>query len=311
MLVSQAAADIRNSYDQPFMRNSIISFGASRKPNYPPWDLTPPWRRCLGFGLLLSLLVMGRAGAEEAMPPPATLPPAANESQAPANALLPPAKTVRDGPVLLEGKVVEVFGNRFILDAAGERALVEPSGDQPVLSARVGDNVRVEGQRIGALIRAERVFRGTEPVLGPGPGAAPTALSPSATPPVAVPPERTGITAILQDLSITPIGAPVRKKHHTEILARMPDGRTVYVSLDRSDRLWEIEDAEHDKKTAVPRGLTRDDYARLAREAGFTPTGGFEQKRHHVELGVTNRRGERLELHMDLAGTIYKQMWLW
>jgi hypothetical protein len=50
-------------------------------------------------------------------------------------------------------------------------------------------------------------------------------------------------------------GAPVRKKHHTEILARMPDGRTVYVSLDRSDRLWEIEDAEHDRKRAVPRGL--------------------------------------------------------
>jgi hypothetical protein len=295
------------------MRNSILSFGASPRSRcyHPPRRLASPWRRRLGFGLLLSLLVMGPAGAEEAAPPPAPLPPAANESQAPANTLLPPANTGRDGPVILEGKVVEVFGNRFILDAAGERTLVEPSGDQSVLSARVGDDVRVEGHRIGALIRAERVFRGTEPMLAPGRGPAPTALSPSATPPVAVPPERTGITAILQDLGITPIGAPVRKKHHTEILARMPDGRTVYVSLDRSDRLWEIEDAEHDKKSAVPRGLRRDDYARLAREAGFTPTGGFEQKRNHVELEVTNRRGERLELHMDLAGTIYKQIWLW
>jgi hypothetical protein len=289
-----------------------MSFGASLKPrcDHPPWRLASPWRR-LGLGLLLSLLVMGRAGAEEAMPRPTPVPPAANESQTSTNAPLPPANPGRDGPVILEGKVVEIFGNRFILDAAGERSLVEPTGNQPMLSASVGDNVRVEGQRVGALIRAERIFRGTELVLAPGPDTAPTALSPTITPPAAVPPERTGITAILQDLSLTPIGAPVRKKHHTEILARIPDGRTVYVSLDRSDRLWEIEDAEHDKKSAVPRGLTRDDYARLAREAGFKPNGGFEQKRNHVELEVTNRRGERLELHIDLAGTIYKQIWLW
>jgi hypothetical protein len=224
----------------------------------------------------------------------------------PQPAPLPPANAVRDGPVTVDGKIVEIFGNRFILDVAGERTLVEPSGGQRALLAIVNDNVRVEGQRTGALIRAEHVFRGTERMLQPGPVAEPNAL-----PTMAVPPERTGIAAILQSLNIIPIGAPVRKKHHTEILGRMPDGRTVYVSLDRSDRLWEIEDADYDKKSAVPRGLTRDDYARLAREAGFTPTGGFEQKRHHAELQVTNRRGERLELHVDLAGTIYKQVWLW
>jgi hypothetical protein len=185
---------------------------------------------------------------------------------------------------------------------------VEPFRDQLTLSASVGDNVRVEGQRTGALVRAERVLRGTEPMLSAAAGAAPAALFPAATSPTFVPP---GITAILQDLGLTPIGAPVRKKQHTEVLARLPDGRTVYVSLDRSNRLWEIEDAEHEKNSAVPRGLARDDYARLAREAGFSPTGGFEQKRNHAELEVTNRRGERLELHMDLAGTIYKQIWLW
>jgi hypothetical protein len=290
-----------------------MSFGASLRPrcDHPPRRLASYWRRRLGFGLLLSLVVMGRVGAEEAMPRPAPPPPAANESRTSTNAPLVPASAARDGLVTLEGKVAEIFGNRFILDAAGERTLVEPSGDQTVLSVSVGDNVRVEGQRIGALVRAERVFRGTESVLAPVPGAASTALSLSAIPPTAVPPERTGITAILQDLGITPIGAPVRKKQHTEILARTPDGRTVYVSLDRSNRLWEIEDAEHEKNSAVPRGLTRDGYARLAREAGFSPTGGFEQKRNHVELEVTNRRGERLELHMDLAGTIYKQIWLW
>jgi len=272
-------------------------------------DLTSARRRVLqrslGFGLLLSLLVIGGAGAEEGVPRPAPLAPA-NAGQAPANAPPAQANTLRDEPIILEGKVVEIFGNRFILDAAGERCLVEPYGDQSVLSASVGDNVRVEGQRTGALVRAERVLRGTEPMLSAG--AALAALSPANTPPTFVPP---GIAAILQDLGLTPIGAPVRKKQHTEVLARLPDGRTVYVSLDRSNRLWEIEDAEHQKNSAVPRGFTRDDYARLAQEAGFSPTGDFEQKRNHVELEVTNRRGERLELHMDLAGTIYKQIWLW
>ena len=241
-------------------------------------------RRRLGSGLLLSLLVIGGAGAQQAKEP------------------LPRVDLTRDGPVLLQGKVAEIFGNRFILDAAGERCLVEPAIDPSVLSASVGDNVSVEGQRSGALVKAERVLRGTESMLSA------TAAASSAAP---VSPDRTGITAILQDLGLTPIGAPVRKKQHTEILARMPDGRMVYVSLDRSNRLWEVEDAEHEKKRAAPPGLTRDDYVRLAREAGFSPTGDFEQKRNHVELEVTNRRGERLELHMDLAGTIYKQIWLW
>jgi hypothetical protein len=249
--------------------------------------------------MLLLLLVLGGASAEESAPRPAPLAPA-NTGPASGNAPPAPANAIRGEPVILEGKVAEIFGNRFILDAAGERCLVEPFRDQPVLSASVGDNVRVEGQRSGALVRAERVLRGAESVLTPA--AAPSAIAS---------PERTGITAILQDLGLTRLGAPVRKKQHTEILARLPDGRTVYVSLDRSDRLWEIEDAEYDKDSAVPRGLTRDDYARLAREAGFSPTGDFEQKRKHVELGVTNRRGEQLQLHMDLAGTIYKQIWLW
>ena len=262
------------------------------------------FRRRLGFGLLLSLLVIGTAGAEENVARPAPVA-QANPGHAPASTPPAPANTLRDGSIVLEGKVVEIFGNRFILEAAGERCLVEPYGDRSVLSASVGDNVRVEGQRTGALVRAERVLRGTEAVLSAG--AASAALSAATTAPTVVPP---GITAVLQELGLTPIGAPVRKKQHTEVLARLPDGRTVYVSLDRSNRLWEIEDAEHQKNNAAPPGFTRDDYGRLAREAGFTPTGDFEQKRNHVELEVTNRRGERLELHMDLAGTIYKQVWL-
>jgi hypothetical protein len=242
---------------------------------------------CSGWlGLLLALLLMGSAGAQQAVPSPSPSAPAT--------------------PVVVEGTLTEIFGNRFILESAGERMLVEPFDGRALLSAARGDTVRVEGERAGALITAKQVFRGTEPVLAPSLDAAP----PAAAPPSAHPSER-GIIAVVQGLGLVPIGAPLRKKQHTEILARMPDGRTVYVSFDRSDRLWEIEDAEHDKKSVIPRGFMRGDYDRIAREAGFTPTGAFEQKREHVELEATNRRGERLELHIDRAGTIYKQIWLW
>jgi hypothetical protein len=231
---------------------------------------------------------MGSAGAQEVVPSPS------------------PSASTLETSVVVEGTLTEIFGNRFILESAGERMLVEPFDGRALLSAARGDTVRVEGERAGALITAKRVFRGSEPVLAPGPDAAAAASAP----PPAHPSER-GIIAVVQGLGLVPIGAPLRKKHHTEILARMPDGRTVYVSFDRSDRLWEIEDAEHDKKSVIPRGFMRGDYDRIAREAGFTPTGTFEQKREHVELEATNRRGERLELHIDRAGTIYKQIWLW
>lgn len=259
------------------------------------------WKR-FGSGLLLSLLVVGSTAAQDARPLPPSLPQAESPAAAARGAAgISPVEMTS----MLEGTVAEVFGNRFILEADGERILVEPADSQAALSAARGDKVRIEGQRAGTVFRAGRVMRGGDNLLAMSKGEPQTAAAP------AVSPERSGLSAVLQRLDLVPIGAPVRKKHHTEILARTKDGRTVYVSFDRSDRLWEIEDANHDKEAAVARGLARPDFVRLASEAGFTPTGVFEQRPRHVELEATNRRGERLTLHMDLAGIIYKQVWLW
>jgi hypothetical protein len=249
--------------------------------------------RASSLALALSLCIMGLASAEEAKRSPSP------SDQA--------ATAAVETSAVVEGAVAEIFANRFILESAGERLLVEPYDLRMAFTAGRGDTVRVEGRRAGSLITAARVLRGSESVLVASTRAPDAPAGSSST----RPPEQRGILIALQELGLAPIGAPLRKKQHTEILARMPDGRTVYVSFDRSDRLWEIEDAGHDKKSAVPRGLSRQDYERLAREAGFTPTGEFEQKREHVELEATNRRGERLELHIDRAGTIYKQTWLW
>jgi hypothetical protein len=251
------------------------------------------------LGLLLSAFTLGSISAQEIRPPQAVI-------EGPGSPILgPEVNSTQARPILLEGVVAEIFGNRFILEAGSERVLVEPLESQATLSVGQGDRVRVEGHRGGSVLRAGKVSReGVDVLTMPA-----NPHSGSALP--APQGERPGILTVLQNLGLAPIGTPVRKKHHTEILARMMDGRTVYVSFDRSDRLWEIEDANYSKEGMVARGLVQADYNRLANEAGFTPTGGFEQKPRHVELEVTNRQGERLVLHIDHAGVIYKQVWLW
>jgi RNase P/RNase MRP subunit p29 len=203
----------------------------------------------------------------------------------------PPIQTVQPERLTVTGRVAEVFANRFILATERERLLVEPADPSMPMVAAAGESVTVEGERFGAVVKAARVDR--------LPGAV-----------VATPPQGPeDIPAVLRRLGLTAVDAPVTKKHHVEVLARMADGRSVYVSFDRGGRLWEIEDAAHDRDAAVPRNLSRADYDRLARDAGFSPTGGFEEKRRHVEVDVLNRSGERLVLHIDRGGTIYKQVW--
>jgi hypothetical protein len=195
-----------------------------------------------------------------------------------------------------KGRVAEIFANRFILATDPERLLVEPADPAMRVDAAAGDTVSVEGERFGAVVKATRVER----------------LQAAATPPPALPaePGADGVLAVVRTLGLTPVDAPVTKKHHIEVLARMADGRSVYVSFDRAGRLWEIEDAAYDRDAATPRNLARADYDRLARAAGFMPTGGSDERRRHVELEATNRAGERLALHIDRAGYIYKQVWL-
>jgi hypothetical protein len=206
-----------------------------------------------------------------------------------------------------EGRIVELFGDRFILESDGQRVLVEPFEPQPApFAGKLDDRVTVLGVGRGPLLRARRIVAADGRILlderqaaqasGPdAPGAIPSALA-----------------ATLERLALSPVGVAVRKKHHTEITARMADGRAVFVGFDRSGRLLEIEDAAYDRERGRHgRPLRPAELQEIARKAGFTPTGEFDEKKHHTELGVRNAAGERLELHIDRAGYIYKQVWLW
>jgi hypothetical protein len=201
------------------------------------------------------------------------------------------------GPPVVAGRVAEVFANRLILDMGGERVLVEPTLPDDPLAVGVGDMVGIEGQRFGAVVKATRITLQARAAEAP-------------------PPPRTGggrrdadLAKAVEALGLGVVDPPLRKKHHIEILAQTREGRKLYVSFDREGRLWEIEDAAYDRDAARPKGLGPDDYLRLAREAGFAPTGGIEERRRHVEVEASNRAGEALTLHIDRAGIIYKQVW--
>ncbi len=199
----------------------------------------------------------------------------------------------------LTGRVTEVFGNRLVIDLGGERVLAEPADPAASLEARPGDLVRVEGERRGPLVSWRTVS-----VTAQGAPAAD-----AARPARASGNSDADLLRTVERLGLKAIDPPLRKRHHIEVLAQTPEGRKLYVSFDRDGRLWEIEDAAYDRDRVVPRNLSTSDYARLAREAGFTPTGEIEERRRHVELEARNRAGETLTLHIDRAGVIYKQVW--
>jgi hypothetical protein len=197
--------------------------------------------------------------------------------------------------VTVDGRIAEVFGRRFILETDRGRILIDPASAQHVLSIAPGDRISATGAIADRTMLPRRISRQDGAVVYE----------------LAVPTGAAGIHATLAAMQLTPIGQPLRKKHHTEIMARMTDGRTVYVSLDRLGRVDEIEDAAHDKRTVVPaRALSRDDYHDIARRAGFEPLEEIEIKKHHVELLTRNRAGEFVELHIDRTGYIYKQAWV-
>ena len=252
-----------------------MSFGASPPFRYPRRAL-----RRLGARIAIVAAGPGRARAEDVMPP---APPssAANERQTPANAPALPADT-RRGPVVLEGKVVVLF-------RCGRGS--HPGGARRRRAGAVGHGRRQRPRRGtahrrahqgGARLPRDRIRPGRQTPAR----CAPRLLQPARCRWLLHRSERESQASGY--LGITPIGAPVRKKQHTEILARLPDGRMVYVSLDRSDRLWRLRTPSTRKATLFRGALTRDDYVGM--QVSFSPTGVFEQKRKHVELEVTNRR---------------------
>ncbi len=115
---------------------------------------------------------------------------------------------------------------------------------------------------------------------------------------------------VLAGLKLKPTGELVRRKHHSEVEAVTEDGRAVTVSFDRQGRIAEIEDETHER---AERGATPPDGAaavEAARRAGFRDPVVQETRRRSTIVRAATATGDRVDLHVDAAGWIYRQVWV-
>jgi hypothetical protein len=227
--------------------------------------------------------------------------------------------------ITIKGKVAELFGDKFILEDGSGRILIQtgPAGPRSI-AVKVGETVSVVGIPRDKSFDARQILRENGEVVfaapPPPPGMAPPPPAAGLAPPPPGrgrpedprgPVDRKAVDKVLQDMNFTAMGEPVRHPKHVEIPARAADGKLVIVSLDRFGRLDEIEDADHDKdRIPESRSIAPADVERIARDAGFTPREPVERRKRHFEVLATDRNGETIELHVDLGGRIYKQVWV-
>lgn len=232
------------------------------------------------------------------------------------------------GGVTVQGRVSDVFDDRVLLEDASGRVLVETAGaaDKPTTFV-TGQTLRIDGRLRGRIIEARRIA-----VIGEGQvagTASPDASAPPVPPVVAAAPPSSQarpdplvqmlmrpvdvetLRTSLAAAGLTAAGSPVRHDKHTEIPARDARGRAWVVSLDRFGRIEETEMADYDDDAVPSRpSFAPSEVAALVEREGFKARAQAERRPEHFEIIATTRNGEMVELHVDFAGQIYKQVWI-
>ncbi len=222
------------------------------------------------------------------------------------------------GGVVLRGRVADVFGDRLLVEDATGRVLVELAGttDKPV-AIEAGQALIIEGRLRGRVLEARRVTvaegetvsrdeqpRGARPPVAQED---PNALMQALTRPADIATMR----ATLEAVGFRTAGSPVRHEKSTEIPVRDARGKAWVASLDRFGRIEEIEIADYDDDSVPDKpAFPPADVARQVEREGFRPQAGAERRPQHFEILVLNSRSELIELHVDFAGQIYKQVWV-
>ncbi|RIY00780.1 hypothetical protein D3218_10230 [Aureimonas flava] len=282
-------------------------------------------KRRLGIAALVLPLLAGSTLAF-AQGAPAGAP--AGAPPAPRSATVGELRDMND--LRLEGKVAEVFGNRFVLEDATGRALVElgPRGARGDL-VKVGDTVSVDGRFERGQVDARSIsVGGGERVAlerprperdGPrGPGRGPGRDGPRHGPrgedgPPPPPPheERAGrgwfgggvdeaaATKALTDAGYTEVTLTDTKRHHAEFTAKDADGRMWEIKVDDDNRIDERE------PYAAPLG---EDAARAAIERlGYTYGGDYEVMKDHVEADAKDASGRDMRIELNADGSLRKE----
>lgn len=233
------------------------------------------------------------------------------------------------GGVIVTGRVSDVFDDRFLIEDPTGRVLVETgSATEKPASISSGAAVRIEGRMRGRVLEARRITldTGTAP---PPPAGEPVPLAAAPTPAptgqvapapasgnglsamLMRPADQSSIRSAVESAGFTVAGGPIRHDKHTEIPVRDSRGRNWVAWLDRFGRIEEVEivDYDEDKVPASP-AFAIAEIGRMVEREGFAVRAAATAKRHHFEVLATNQRSELVELHVDFAGQIYKQVWI-
>jgi hypothetical protein len=117
--------------------------------------------------------------------------------------------------------------------------------------------------------------------------------------------------ASLRGTGFAATGNPVRHEHDMEIPVRDSEGHAWVAWLDNAGRASEVEivDYDEDKVLEAP-AFNPADLPNMIAKEGFQARGAVERRPEHFEIRAVNKRSELIELHIDFAGQIYKQVWI-
>jgi hypothetical protein len=220
------------------------------------------------------------------------------------------------GAVTIKGKVTDVFGNKFVVEDGSGRVLVETGPHwHHQIDVRKGEEVTVTGRpEAGGSFDAFTLKQGDRAAIeirrpdGPPPWAGRGRGERDARG------QRGDIRGDAMDakaraerMGYTDIRIGERKKRHFEATARDRGGERVELHL-HDDGEVKVE-AENEGPRGELREGDLDERAvrRIVEDAGYVFIGGIERKKKHVEVLAENRQRERVELHVDRNGEIYKE----
>ncbi|MGE0716077.1 MAG: PepSY domain-containing protein [Alphaproteobacteria bacterium] len=225
-----------------------------------------------------------------------------------ASAETPIAEVLRPEGITITGTVTDIFGNRFVLQDDSGKVLVE-TGPQwhDRVEVKPGERVTVSGRPERGFFHAFAVTRadGTRIELqppgpppggrGPGPGMGP--MGGPGMGPMGGPPGERGP-------GMGPMGGPGMGP----IGGRGPGMGPMAGRADGPGRGPGMGFMAGGPRHVAPEAeKSREALKEILRQAGYRDIEDMERKRHHYEVEARNRFGEKVEVHIDFAGNIYKE----
>lgn len=213
-------------------------------------------------------------------------------------------KLVPNPAVRIAGRVVEIYGNKLILQDATGRTLVElgPRGAE-LVAAAVGNDMIVDGRYHDGFMHGTVVItpdnrrfelKAPEESKGAGPkGPGPKGRHAD------VPYDQTVILSAVDKAGFKDAKVVDIKKHHAKVSARDAVGKAMELH---------VEFDGHIRKQEQIGALMDEVQVKLVLEkAGYTYAGSMTPHKKHMIVTARNSRGELVDIDVHRDGTIKKE----